>query len=159
MIFVTVGGVAPFDRLVDAIDVWAEKRRRDDVFAQIGDTALEPAHLRWSQFLTASEFDRRLRGAELVVAHAGMGTILSALEVGVPIIVLPRDVELGEDRNAHQQATAGRMSERGLIQAAADTEELIRLLDASDELSAPPQIASRASDALLETLRIFIERG
>ena len=158
MIFVTVGGVAPFDRLVGAIDVWAQKRQRDDVFAQIGDTALEPAHLRWSQFLTASEFDRMLREAELVVAHAGMGTILSALEVGVPIIALARDVELGEDRNAHQQATAGRMRERGLIQVAADTEQLIQLLDASDELCAPPQIASSASNALIGALRTFIER-
>ena len=136
MIFVTVGGVAPFDRLVDAIDVWAEKRRRDDVFAQIGDTALEPAYLRWSQFLTASEFEQRLRGAEVVVAHAGMGTILSALEVGVPIIVLPRDVELGEDRNAHQQATAGRMSERGLIQAAADQTRALEVLLKTDLASA-----------------------
>jgi UDP:flavonoid glycosyltransferase YjiC (YdhE family) len=47
-----------------------------------------------------------LPGAELVVTHAGMGTLMAAFSAGVPVVCLP----LGRD----QAGNAGRVEELGL---------------------------------------------
>ena len=51
-----------------------------------------------------------------IVAHAGMGTILTALEIGKPLLVMPRRAALGEHRNDHQLATARRFADLGELQ-------------------------------------------
>ena len=89
MIFVTVGTQLPFDRLVRAMDEWAARHHRNDVFAQIGPAnAYRPRHVQWSNFIPAPEFRRWMERADLVVSHAGMGTIISALELGAPILLI-----------------------------------------------------------------------
>lgn len=115
MIFVTVGTQLPFDRMIRAVDEWAAESGRRDVFAQIGDGGYTPAAIEWVRFLTPDETACRLQEADLIVAHAGMGTIISALQMKKPIVVFPRRAELGEHRNDHQLATAKRFGERGLV--------------------------------------------
>ena len=82
MIFVTVGTQIPFDRLVRTVDEWAGRTGRADVFAQIGDSRFAPRHLEAVPSLSPDEFEARFAAADVVVAHAGMGTILGALEFG-----------------------------------------------------------------------------
>ena len=95
----------PFDRMVRTIDAWASRVGRSDVFAQIGPTNWRPRHIEWTQFIEPQDFRRRVRDATIIVAHAGMGSIL-VLELGKPIIVMPRRGDLRETRNDHQLATA-----------------------------------------------------
>lgn len=156
MIFVTVGANTPFDRLVRCVDEWAAERGREDVFAQIGRTNYRPRHLRWSEMLTPQEFQQALGRASVIVAHAGMGTILSALESGIPILVMPRRAELREQRNDHQLATARHLEERRLVHVARDEGDLRVRLDELASLSAPERIATVAPPPLIETLRRFI---
>ena len=157
MIFVTVGTDMPFNRLVRVVDEWAKATGRDDVFAQIGDTDWQPAHIAWSKFLQPPEFAQRFAEAEVVVAHAGMGTILSALQWEKPILVMPRRALLGEQRNEHQLATVRRLSELGKINVAMDEAELRVNLDGLDRFRPKEKIAAYASDSLIIALREFIE--
>ena len=108
MILVTVGAQMPFDRLVRTVDDWAGRAGRSDVFAQIGHTRWRPRHLQWTAFIEPDEFRARAREAAVLVAHAGTGSILTALELGRPILVMPRRADLRETRNDHQIATATR---------------------------------------------------
>jgi UDP-N-acetylglucosamine transferase subunit ALG13 len=155
MIFVTVGAQMPFDRLTCAVDRWAASRGTSDVFAQIGVTDWRPAHMDWTSFLDPPDYRRRLYEAQVVITHAGMGTILTALEFGKPIVVLPRRGDLRETRNDHQVGTARALSEGGLITAAADEHELLRWLNRLDRVPASPRIASHASLSLLTAVRDF----
>ncbi len=157
MIFVTVGGQIPFDRLVRAVDDWAGERERSDVFAQIGGTDFQPENLEYTDFLSPDEFRAKVQSADLTVAHAGMGSILTALELSKPILVLPRRGHLRETRNDHQYGTAKRLRERGLIEVAMDTEELSERLDAIEPGRVREPISDCASAQLIETLRSFIE--
>ncbi len=157
MIFVTVGANTPFDRLVQCVDEWAASRGHDDVFAQIGRTDYRPAHLQWTERLSPVEFRETLARASVVVAHAGMGTILLALEMGVPVLVMPRRAGLGEQRNDHQLATARHLAERGLVHVAIDAEELRGRLDQLAGLDAHEPIAPVAPRRLIERIRRFIE--
>ena len=157
MIFVTVGEQLPFDRLVRTVDAWARERGRRDVFAQIGDGEYIPTGVEWARFLEPADFRARLAAASVIVAHAGMGSILTALELEKPILILPRRAALREQRNDHQLATAERLGERGLVHVALDERELERRLDQADALSAAPRIARRASEELLAAVREFVD--
>lgn len=159
MIFVTVGSQMPFDRLIRRVDAWAGERRRDDVFAQIGPTGREPAHLRWTQRIDTSEFRHILFEAEIVITHAGVGTILTALEFGKPVLVMPRCAELGETRNNHQFGTAHELAKSRRIAVAWDDAELSSWLDQLDEVPVPQRIPSHASLPLLSTVRRFVRPG
>ena len=153
-IFVTVGTELPFDRLVRTIDEWAgDTGAGSRVFAQIGQTDLTPANIRWSNFVEVSKFDSLFRSAELVVSHAGMGTILSALQYQQPLLVVPRRAALGEHRNDHQLATARRLSELGRVHVAIDETSLRSQLETATSLTSLPRIGRFADDALIDGLR------
>lgn len=160
MIFVTVGAQMPFDRLVHAMDAWAATHRDVAVFAQVGDTQAPPVHMPYACMLTPAEFGARVRGAQLIVAHAGMGSILTALEYGKPLLVMPRRAALRETRNDHQLATVKQFADNARIHVAPDEHALAAQLDALlAQAPAPgqgPQIGAFAAPALLGAIRAFI---
>lgn len=157
MIFVTVGTDLPFDRLGRVIDEWAGASGRSDVFAQIGETEWRPKHMGYSKFLEPPQFVEKFSKATTIIAHAGMGTILSALRYQKPILVMPRRASLGEQRNEHQLATARRLSEMGKITVAFDENELRGMLERLESLAPREKIGSHASPELISGIRNFIQ--
>lgn len=157
MLFVTVGAQMPFDRLVRAVDAWAEARDRDDVVAQIGPSELQPRRLRAERFLEPAAFQRQLEKADAVIGHAGMGTIISALQLGKPLLVLPRRADLQETRNDHQLPTARHFAETGRLLAAFDEDELWEGLDRIEGFHPAGSIGRQASPELLARLRRFLD--
>lgn len=149
----------PFDRLVRAVDQWAGARGRADVFAQIGDGAYEPRHMRWERFLSTSQYRLAVGRAGCIVGHAGMGTIITAMEFGKPVLVLPRLGSLCETRNDHQVGTARLFRARGQVVAAMDECELISHLDRVECLPAPRVGAGATSDELVNAIKRFIVEG
>lgn len=158
MIFVTVGSDLPFDRLVRVVDDWAREFRRADVFAQIGNTKWRPTTVAYCKFLEPDQFEQRVASADVIISHAGMGTIFSALGAGKPILVMPRLNSLREVRNEHQLATARRLLEMGRVSVAFDESDLRRTLEHLDSLKPYGKISSVASDMLVTALREFISR-
>ena len=156
MILVTVGAQMPFDRMVRLIDGWAGERNRTDIFAQIGPTRWRPENIEWTEFLSPSEFSTRFRQADAIVSHAGMGSILTAMQHGKPILIMPRLGDLHETRNDHQVATAMRFQDAGHVALAITEVELAEQIDGRSELAAPRPIRPRASESLLATIETFI---
>lgn len=156
MIFVTVGAQMPFDRMVKAVDDWAASRGRADVFAQIGPADYEPRHLDWTRFLEPDDFLSRYRASKVIVAHAGTGSILQALELGKPILVMPRRAALRETRNDHQVATAERFQALG-VPVAWDAADLATALDGLDGLSSDRTLGPHASPQLVARIRRFLD--
>lgn len=156
MIFVTVGAQMSFDRLIEWVDAWAEEQGRDDVRAQIGPSRLVPKRVQVLPFMDPPTFRRTLAEADAVVAHAGMGTILTALELAKPILVVPRLGSRGETRNDHQVSTARRLEQEGLVLAAYDEAQFRARMGELEAARAGPPIPARASDALLSRLREFV---
>jgi UDP-N-acetylglucosamine transferase subunit ALG13 len=106
VIFVTIGSMFPFDRLIRLMDGWAEAHPEAEILAQIGDGGYLPARMPWVRRLDQADFARTVAGARLVVAHAGMGSVITASEHGKPIVMLPRLQARGEHTTDHQVATA-----------------------------------------------------
>ena len=155
-VFVTVGSMLPFDRLVGAMDAWAAAHPEAEVFAQIGDGGGRPAHMPWASMLTPSDFRRRCASSDVIVSHAGMGTILSAAESGRPLLCLPRRPELKEVTSAHQIATARWLRERPGIRVIDDEAGLAGAI--AEALSSPGSDAARsgADPQLIDAVRGFL---
>lgn len=156
MIFITVGTDQPFDRMLKTIDAWAAERGRTDLFAQIGAGAWQPRAIPFATFLSPPDFKKRFQQASVIIGHAGMGTILSALDYGKPILVMPKKASLGEQRNEHQLATAKRMMGLGNVTVAFDEAELREKLDHLDKIIPHEKIPHFATGPLIGGLRGFI---
>lgn len=115
MIFVTFGTDRhQFDR---ALDVIAPLSRTERLVVQHGATSPRrnwPDAL-WLEFVG---YDRQLalmRASRSVIAHAGVGSIMSALGLGLRPIVIARRSELGEHVDDHQLQIATELGARGLV--------------------------------------------
>ena len=159
MIFVTVGSDLPFNRLVRVVDDWAAERGRTDVFAQIGETGWRPRHIPYCQFLEPAEFQQKIREASVIISHAGMGTILTALSAQRPILVMPRLHALFEIRNEHQLSTVRRLQETGAVAVALDEEVLRERLDHLEDVTPPVKISNNSDTQLISALRDYIAKG
>lgn len=158
MIFVTVGAQMPFDRLVKAVDQWARASGHDDVFAQIGSSEYQPSNIEWTRFLHPDEFKCRCENASVIVSHAGTGSLITALRLGKPILVMPRRASLRETRNDHQVATSEQFRRFDSVAVAWDEKELITKLNGVDNLHGSQRIESYASPELVAAIREFIDR-
>jgi UDP-N-acetylglucosamine transferase subunit ALG13 len=157
VIFVTVGAQMPFDRLVRTVDQWAGKNGRDDIFAQIGQSEYHPANIQWTSFLEPEKFKRKFEAAKVIVAHAGTGSIITALQLGKPILIMPRRANLRETRNDHQVATSEQFRRFDSVEVALDENELVKKLEGIDNLRGSQRIESYASSELVRAIKEFID--
>ena len=126
MIFLTLGTYPlPFDRLVVAIDNgirdgWV----KEEVFAQIGMSGYKPQNMEYVDILEKGTFDSYFEKASCIISHAGIGTIIMALDNGKPLLAMPRLKKFGEVVNDHQVATAKKFEHLGHMLVAYNEEDL-----------------------------------
>jgi len=123
LILVTVGLMYGFERLVKEMDGIAG-RMDEAVIMQIGDTTYKPKNAIYFRFTSNEGIDRLYEDARVVVCHAGVGSILTALEHGKPVIAVPRRKKYGEHVDDHQLDIAGEMEKEGRITVVHDVGEL-----------------------------------
>lgn len=132
MILLTVGTQFPFDRLIQAVDEAFDNGLIDEeVFAQIGETSYRPRNFASVPSLEKETLDKYFKEAAMIISHAGMGTISTAMQYDKALLVMPRLKKYGEVVNDHQVAIARRFEKLGYLLAAYQAEELpekIRLL-------------------------------
>lgn len=157
-VFLVVGSLHPFDRLVKEIDQWAGEKADINVTGQIGYGKYIPQHIRAFPMLKADEFNRIFSESELIIAHAGMGIILKSLVAAKPIIVLPRMLELKEVNTDHQIATAKALEEMNYIRVAWNRQELLEYLKDPAKISSIKKIGEYAPHALITSLKEFINK-
>ncbi|CAN5650684.1 N/A [soil metagenome] len=164
MIFVTIGSMFPFDRLIRVMDAWAHENAAPvnaapgaeppAILAQIGNGAYEPAHMPWTRRLDQAAFAETVRAARLVVAHAGMGSVITAGQLGRPIVLLPRRREWGEHTTDHQIATADWLRGKpGVFVADEDADLGPRIAEALAAGRGQPVLPAHAPAAFIARIR------
>ena len=117
-----------FERLVKKMDEIAG-RIDEEVVMQIGHTDYEPVNAKFFDFLESfEEIERLNREARVVVSHAGAGSILTALEQRVPVIVVPRLKKFNEHMDDHQLEIAEAMSESSNVKVIYNINDLENIL-------------------------------
>jgi UDP-N-acetylglucosamine transferase subunit ALG13 len=157
VIFVTVGSLYGFDRLIQAADAAAPRFPEHEFFAQIGDGAYLPANMSHARLLDRGAFKATIANTQLIIAHAGMGSVITAMESAIPIILAPRSYELGEHNTDHQAATARWLQDRPGISVCFDTAQLGNAIAAAlaNRLGAA-QMPRTAPPAFLDRIRDYI---
>lgn len=152
LIFVTVGSVFPFDRLVAAADDWAQSHGMRPP-AQIGRSKYQARSLETVESLPNNAYRAAVAACQVVVAHAGMGSILTAAEFGKPIVVMPRRADMNEHNTDHQLDTAEWMRNRQGVLVATNEHELGRQIDAALSVGQGAQVRQGAEPVFIERLR------
>lgn len=167
MIFLTLGTHQPFDRLVAAVDEWCALNPSAPVFGQVPleRGSYRPSHFEVTSHLHIDAYRTHFRDARFVVAHAGMGSIITAMSLCQPILLFPRRAHLNEQRNDHQLATVRRFEGKAGIHVAEDRAGLIatmdKLLAATEDATGPlasskKPVAPFAESRFVEALRAAI---
>ncbi len=156
MILLSVGTQLPFDRLTRTVDAWAARNRIVDIFAQIGPACYRPVAMPYVDFMEPDLFRRLQEDCSLMISHAGMGSIITAMELGKPIIIMARDHRRKEHRNGHQFSTLKQFANVPGVYPCTSEDELNALLERSDSLTAEPSLAGTAPDAMIDALASYI---
>jgi UDP-N-acetylglucosamine--N-acetylmuramyl-(pentapeptide) pyrophosphoryl-undecaprenol N-acetylglucosamine transferase len=85
-----------------------------EVLWQTGDTDVSGLGIVGHDAIPERDLTAAMREADVVVAHAGVGTALAAFELGKCPLLAPRRFSLGEHVDDHQPQIAGELGARGL---------------------------------------------
>ncbi len=150
MIFVTVGMHSEgFARLVKGADALAACLA-EAVVIQAGATAYQPRHARCFGFAPLEDMERWCAAADVIVAQAGAGSILTAQRVGRPLVLVPRLRRYGESIDDHQRELARALQASGRAVMVEDTDQLASALVQARQPFAP---TSPSRDLLIAALK------
>ena len=103
-----------------------------EVLWQTGDTNVTGLGITGHHAIPERDLTQAISEADVLVAHAGVGTALAALEVGRCPVLVPRRLSHGEHVDDHQIQIAGELGSRGLaVSVEADDLTLDHLLTAA----------------------------
>jgi UDP-N-acetylglucosamine transferase subunit ALG13 len=113
-LFVTLGTIQPyrFDSVVDAVLSTGLADSR--TVWQLGATDRSDLPGRTASHLTAGEFDQSCRAADVVVTHAGVGTLMNLFDMGISPVVTPRRAIRHEHVDDHQSQIAALLRSRSI---------------------------------------------
>ena len=151
MIFVTVGTHNQgFPRLIKKMDEIAP-RIGDEVVMQIGHTKYVPRNSAYFTFTSYEGMTELIKKARVVVTH-GASTIISALELGKPVIAVPRLKKYKEHINDHQLELCQELEKQGRVMAVYNVEDLEKALTCP-EMRIP---AVEGNSRLIHALHSFL---
>jgi len=123
--FVTVGNARqPFARMLRAVAAIARDLPRP-VFVQSGATPFQAPDCEIEAFLSITEFERRVAQSDLVITHAGAGSVITAVRAGKVPVVVPRLAGEGEHVDDHQTEFARELARMGRAVAVEDVSNLL----------------------------------
>ena len=158
MIFVTVGNhFQGFERLLEKVDEIAP-RLPHEIVVQKGYSKYIPKNTKYFDFVPANTALDYVRNSDLVVSHAGMGTIILCREHGTPILIFPRREKFGEHVNDHQLEIAQVLEKRGdpntyIVYEENQLEEKIKEAVGKREA---PRLENRGRENLVRTIAEFV---
>lgn len=143
-----------FDRLMDAI-LSSKMIEEHEVYIQTGYTTGCYDTVHCQQYYTEQELTEQIQIADVVITHAGVGSIVASLKLNKPTIVVPRLGKYKEQNNDHQVQIMKRYQEQGYIIAVED----VTTLDTAVEQSKTFQIKPYQTDkqGIVEEIEKYIK--
>lgn len=146
----------PFTRLLKEVDHLIETGIiTDQVVAQIGHTKYRSKQMQMHKFLTYEQMDQYYSQADLIITHAGTGSVLTGLQKGKTVIAAPRLKKYGEHNDDHQLQLIEAFERQGHILAWSGSERLELLIQKSKTFQPKPFQSGRTK--LFSILETFIQ--
>lgn len=131
MIFVVLGTQKfQLNRLLRFLDKCvADGSITEEIVAQIGYSDYLPKHYSYHEFLNKQEFDDTIARADIIIAHSGVGTIISAISKNKPVIVYPRLSKFKEHIDDHQLDIAYAFDRKHYVMCCYEGDNLLEKLE------------------------------
>ena len=127
-VLVTTGTSSEFTfvRLLKIIDELCEEKviEENSIIVQAEEQGYRAKHFDMLYQIENKKFLQIMEEADLIISHAGTGTVTSALKMGKKIIVFPRMAEYGELIDNHQLDLCRIFEEKHYILVARNKDEL-----------------------------------
>ncbi len=157
--FVSLGNaLQPFARLLDGVSRLANQLP-GPVMVQHGHTPFHDATCQAVPFLGMHEFIEYIHNADLLIMHAGAGSIMHAVEAGKVPVVMPRRAAFGEHVNDHQVEFAQALAEAGKVVMANTPDDLARAVEEAMARQKHAQVKhGSAGEGSMPSLTLMVER-
>ncbi len=131
MILVTLGTQdKSFSRLIKAIeDLKLPNTLKDEVIVQSGYTEYASSVLEIKDYYSQIELDELRQEADLIITHAGVGSILDVLKFNKVVIAVARLKQYGEHTNDHQLELLDAFANEGYILRCDDLSKLSEVIE------------------------------
>lgn len=127
-VLVTIGSMVEkkFTRLFKIIDELCVEGVLDgkQVTAQVGFDNYHSDYFKCFDMLADEQFKQLIDECDLVIAHAGTGTVTSSIKKGKKVIIFPRMAQFDEHYDDHQLELAELFTKQGYVLQAKNKEEL-----------------------------------
>jgi len=146
-----------FDRLLKYVDELCESGVivGQEVVAQAGSAKYKPKHYRSFELIGRVEFQNYVEEADVIITHAGTGSVIPPLKLGKKVIVFPRRAQYGEHIDDHQMELAEVFTSAGYTLCAENKEELQKALSKAQSFT--PKVFKSNKGNIDRILIDFIE--
>lgn len=159
MIFVTLGTQdKPFTRLLKKIDDEIKNGNIDDeVVVQGGCTKIDTDRMTIFNQVSQQEFEEYIDKCDILLTHAGVGSIITGLKHSKKVVAVPRLAKYGEAANDHQIQLVENFSQEGYILGVNDLDNLSKILKDSKKFKPKKYVSN--TEHFIEQLVDYIEKA
>jgi len=143
-----------FDRLIKELQKIASNSPNLHLFAQTGNSALEPKGFPFKKFLNEEEYMQAIKKADVIVSHGGAGTIINSLRNNKPLVIVPRLQRFSEHTNDHQLDLALALASKGKAIAVKDVKDLRKAIQ--EAANYKPSLSSERQ-GLIKEIKSFLQ--
>ena len=132
MILICVGASEfQMNRLLEYVDELCDEKLIEgkDVIAQSGVSDYQPRNYKAFSLIAREDFQKYVSDADVIITHAGTGSVIPPLKQGKKIIVFPRREMYHEHIDDHQLELADVFTSNGYTLCATSKEELKKCLE------------------------------
>lgn len=146
-----------FHRLLEEIEKNIEDGTiKEEVIVQAGYTKFETDKMKIIDLMSKEQLNKFQDEADLIIAHGGVGSIISSIEKGKKVIAVPRMHEYGEHVNNHQKEIVKDFNDKGYIIGIEKVENLKQAIIKSREFE--PKKYKPNNEKMLKIIEEFIDK-
>ena len=147
-----------FHRLLDEIEKNINQGNiNDEVIVQAGFTKYKSSQMQIFNMIPKNDLESLVKKADLIITHAGLGSIEMSLEQGKKVIAVPRLKKYGEHVNDHQKDIENEYKKRGWIIGIDDVSELSAALNEAKSFK-PQKYVEPKRENMVNIIKTFIDK-
>ena len=147
-----------FHRLLYEIEKNIENGNiNEEVVVQAGFTKYKSDKMKIFSMTSKENLEDLIKKANLIITHAGVGSIEMSLEHNKKVIAVPRLKKYGEHVNDHQKDIEDEFNRKGLIMGINDVSELSLALKKIKKFI-PKKYEKHKNDEIIYIIKTFIDK-
>ncbi len=159
LIFVVLGThELPFNRLLEEVERLQEGGLiNGEIVVQVGHTPFTSEKMKLIPFMSYTDMERYFDEADLIITHAGTGSIITGVKKGKKVIAVARRAAHHEHNDDHQVEIVDQFTSTGYIIGVKEINALEEALQQVENFQPAPFKSGR--DNIVHLIRDFIEKS